>query len=1203
MQLFYLLLVLSVAFLPLKASKVPGNASSAPPQQSLPLEADLVRTNNVGVALMEQLKFEEAGRQFQSLLILDPEFVPGHVNLGISKYYSQEYEEALKSFQQALKIKPDQLQALYMIGLVHRIQAKAAEALESFRKVFAIDPQDPSTNYFLGLLYRRERTFDQAVFHLRKAIEIQPFNASARYNLAIALQRSGQGEAGKKEMQEFQRLQGQFGTDTVGLQYLEQGTYSLVLDHLDPYLDTPSDAADTVSITLKEVSSEVGLQTSTRRRPLCQQETSPGSPVPRSVLEGLGSGISFGDFDGDGWYDLFVADSSLSNSGNRLFRNVLGHFVEVTEKAGLAGTGATMSGIWFDYDNDGGLDLYLVRIGPNRLYNNQGDGTFSDQSSEAGVADDGVGGTATAVDFDHDGDLDIYVANFLAPERSEGTVTGFQARGHKNVLYRNNGDGTFTDVAETAGVDDGNSSTSAVFAVDFNNSRDVDLLALNSETAPVLFSNQRDGTFRRLDLPFEQPVLALALGDVNRDGRMDLVAGLGGPAPKTSLFWNVSGTSFRPDPGIDALLPGLEAVALQTLDTDNDGDLDILALVREESAGSTTTSLHLFENRRGDWVEVSGSFVDHRDLAVRGLSVADFDNDGDLDFAVGVNRSLPLLFRNDTESRNNWLQLELVGTNSNRPGSGTKVEVLAGRLWQKAEALGGHGSMSQNPPLIHFGLGSNRPDAVRLLWPGGVLQSEIDPSINQRLRIQELDRKGTSCPILYVWDGSDFRFQTDFLGGSAFGTLVTPGTYNYPDTDEYIKLSRQDTTLKEGKLAITLNNQLEEIIFFDQLEVVVVDHPEDFEIHPDEKLLPGPPYDSFRVLTFQKPRPPISATDGNGRSVLEKIRYIDRVYPVLFEPLPFKGYANLHELVLDLGETRDERVLLLMHAWIDYADSTSNLAAAQAGIHPVMPYLQVEDESGHWVTVQERMGFPAGLPKPMTVDLTGKFLSPSRKVKIVTNLRIHWDQILVESTPARQDLRTSRLSPSKATLQFGGFPEFSSSDGLEPKTYNYSKRSRVAQWKTHMGAYTRYGDVRPLLLGLDDLFVITRSGDEIEALFEVANLPPLPRGWTRDYLVFVDGFGKDMDINSASSDYVGPLPFHGMTRFPYPVGEGYPNTSLHREYLKTWNTRVVNEWLPPLNHRGRSVSQSPFDSRIQIPNPDSSVVDGGGEAGELKRKE
>ena len=1165
MRLFQLLLLLSAFLLPLKLSTAPGS-----PQKGLSLEAELVRVNNVGVALMEQLNFEEAGRQFQRLVALNPKFIPGHVNLGIAKYYSQEYGEALESFQRALEIEPDQIQALYMIGLVHRNQANTAGALESFQKVYGLDPLDPSTNYFLGLLYRREGAFEEAVLHLRKAIEIQPYSASARYNLAIALQRSGQLEAGKKEMLEFQRLQGQFGTDTIGLQYLEQGRNSLVVDQLDPYLEARPDATERASFVFTEVSSQVGLQSSTRPGVLGRETPAAGSTVPRTTLQRLGSGLSFGDFDDDGWHDVLVASSSFSEGGNRLFRNVQGRFVDVTEKAGLGGTGATMSGVWGDYNNDGALDLYLVRIGPNRLYLNRGDGTFSDHTSQAGVDDEGGGGTATAVDFDHDGDLDIYLANLLAPAPGEGTSTSFQAGGHANVLYRNNGDGTFIDVAEAAGVAGGNGPTGLVLAVDINNSRDVDLLALDSEAAPMIFSNQRDGTFRRLEDPLDQPVLSLAVGDVNRDGRMDLLAGLGGADPKTTLFLNVTGTSFRADPRT-ALLPGLRVVALQTLDADNDGDLDILAVARGESDGSITTSLHLFDNRQGDWVETSSSFSGHRDLAVRGLSVVDFDNDGDLDFAVGINRSLPLLFRNDTETRNNWLQLQLAGTNSNRLGIGTKVEVLAGRLWQKAEALGGHGSMSQNPPLIHFGLGPNRPDAVRLLWPGGVLQSEIDPAVNQRVRIQELDRKGTSCPILYVWDGSDYRFQTDFLGGSAFGTLVAPGTHNDPDTNEYIKLSRRDTTLKEGKLAITLNNQLEEIIFFDQLEVVAVDHPADFEIYPDEKLLPGPPYDPFRVLTFQAPHPPASATDGKGRNVLEEIRGIDRVYPVLFEPLPFKGYANLHELVLDLGETRDERILLLMHAWIDYADSTSNLAAAQAGIRPVTPYLQVEDERGRWVTVLERMGFPAGLPKPMTVDLTGKFRSPSRRVKIVTNLRIHWDQILVESSPAREDFQTTRLAPAGATLRFGGFPEFSSPDGLEPKTYNYSRRSRVAQWKTHVGAYTRYGDVRPLLLGLDDLFVITRSGDEIEALFEVSHLPSLPRGWTRDYLVFVDGFGKDMDVNSAASDHVGPLPFHGMTGFPYPAGEGYPNTFIHREYLRTWNTRIVEQWVPPLKPQGRSL--------------------------------
>ena len=1159
-----LLPVLLGALIVLKASA----ALSTPPPQSQTLESRLTRTNNIGVALMEQLKFEEAAQQFQKLVSLNPRFIPGHVNLGIAKFYQQEYEEAAHSFQEALQIDSDQIQSLYMTGLIHRNQADTAGALRSFQRVVDIDPDDPSANYFLGLLYRREREFEKSTSHLRKTIESQPYNASARYNLAIALQKSGQRDAGMAEMLEFQRLQGQFGTHTIGLQYLEQGRYSLVIDQLDPYLKADDREETSVAISFSEVSSELGMPPSARLQAGTKPVIEPGSLMPRQALEQLGSGVSFGDFDGDGWFDLFVSSSSFEGTGSRLFRNVEGRFVDVTSTAGLDGLTAVMSGIWGDYNNDEQLDLYLVRLGPNRLYMSDGDGTFTDRTTEAGVGDAGGGSSATAVDYDHDGDLDIYVANLLAPAAGKATTASFRATGHPNVLYRNNGDGTFSDVSEAAGVTGGISSTTAVVAFDFNNSRDVDLLAMNSDTPPSLFSNLRNGTFQALTLPTQWPLPTLAVGDLNRDGRMDLIAGLAGGASNATLFLTGSGNSFQTDSARTLFPQEMRLIALQTLDADNDGDLDLAAVAERRSTNSVETSIHFFQNRQGRLVETAGSsFKDHRNLEVRGLSLVDFDNDGDLDFAVAVNQGMPLLFRNDSVTRNNWLQVQLAGTNSNRLGLGTKVEVLAGRLWQKAEAMGGHGGMSQNPPLIHFGLGSNRADTVRLLWPGGVLQSEIDPPVNKRFRVQELDRKGTSCPILYVWDGTDYRFQTDFLGGSAFGTLLAPATYDYPDTDEYIKLSRQAVALKNGQLGITLNNQLEEIIFFDKLELVAVDHPAEFEVYPDEKLLPGPPYDSHRLLTFQAPRLPISARDGKGRSVLRAISYIDRVYAALFEPRPFKGYANLHEFVLDLGNTEDERVLLLMHAWIDYADSTSNLAASQSGLALVPPYLQVQDKSGQWVTVLSRMGFPAGLPKPMTVDLTGKFLSPSRKVKIVTNMRIHWDQILVESSPARTDFRTARLAPSVADLQFRGFPEFSSPDGRLPKTYDYSNRSQVAQWKTHVGAYTRYGDVRPLLAQIDDFFVITRSGDEIEAWFDVGSLPSLPAGWTRDYLVFVDGFGKDMDVNSAASDYVGPLPFHGMSSFPYPAEQEYPNSDRYRDYMKTWNTRLVEEWIPPLRSR------------------------------------
>jgi hypothetical protein len=202
------------------------------------------------------------------------------------------------------------------------------------------------------------------------------------------------------------------------------------------------------------------------------------------------------------------------------------------------------------------------------------------------------------------------------------------------------------------------------------------------------------------------------------------------------------------------------------------------------------------------------------------------------------------------------------------------------------------------------------------------------------------------------------------------------------------------------------------------------------------------------------------------------------------------------------------------------------------------------------------MGFPAGLPKPMTVDLSGKFLSDSRKIRIRTNMRIHWDRILVDSSPPRRDFKTYRLSPDRADLHYLGFPSHSG----KPLVYDRRQIFPAATWKTHIGNYTRYGEVSPLLLKRDDMFVATLAGDEIEAFFDLDRIPAPPAGWVRDYLVYVDGFGKDMDLHSASPDTVGPLPFHGMSRFPYGPNERYPETPAHQRYLQEWNTRRVERW-------------------------------------------
>jgi hypothetical protein len=266
----------------------------------------------------------------------------------------------------------------------------------------------------------------------------------------------------------------------------------------------------------------------------------------------------------------------------------------------------------------------------------------------------------------------------------------------------------------------------------------------------------------------------------------------------------------------------------------------------------------------------------------------------------------------------------------------------------------------------------------------------------------------------------------------------------------------------------------------------------------------------------------------------------------------FSGSQQSHAKSKSAGKT-----LLLLTGWTDYSWSSDNLAASQAKKGMMPPALQVKDSRGEWRTVIENIGIPVGRPQTVTVDLTGKFLSSSREVRIVTNMRIYWDQILVDTSSGEFPAKSASLDPVVAELSWRGFSQEVSPDGSEPYGYNYQNVSLTSPWKTMTGSYTREGDVRELLVKSDDMFVIAKPGDEIRLSFNAAKLPALQRGWKRTFLFYADGFSKEMDINSATPDQVGPLPFHGMTKYPYSWPETYPFTPERRSYIERFNTRHV----------------------------------------------
>ena len=246
--------------------------------------------------------------------------------------------------------------------------------------------------------------------------------------------------------------------------------------------------------------------------------------------------------------------------------------------------------------------------------------------------------------------------------------------------------------------------------------------------------------------------------------------------------------------------------------------------------------------------------------------------------------------------------------------------------------------------------------------------------------------------------------------------------------------------------------------------------------------------------------------------------------------------------------------MLVLNGWVDWADGSTFRNAAQAGRELVTPYLQVQDSAGRWRTVIQDMGLPAGKPKTIAVDLSGKFLSRSRAVRIATNVCVYWDEIFLSEETTAPPVRLRNLDAASAELRFRGFSRpVIHPQRQQPERFEYARRIAIPSWNPTPGRYTRYGDVRELIDAADDRLAILGSGDELRLAFPQA--PPPPPGWRRDFLLLVDGWAKDGDANTAYSQSVEPLPFHGMSSYPYPAGEAYPDTPAHRAYLERYNIR------------------------------------------------
>ncbi len=1159
--------LISTFLLALLVALLAANGPANNPQEA-------ARLNNIGVAYMNQQLFEKALKAFEEAAANDPALEVTIVNRGVALLNLQRLDEAKALLEKAVKSNPKDAHAWYNLGLYYKNSSDAGAAVDAFRRVTEIDGNDADTWYFLGSTYAQLKQFPEAIAAFEHALKLDAHHASAQFGLARAYQQSGQADPAHEAMKKFQYItQNKLGAP-ISLSYGEQGKYSRAEESPVAVEKVPPQ----IPVRFVDVTGEAGLSSSPPAAP-------GGDPA-------LGPGACFLDYDNDGQIDVLLADNG-PEGGLTLFHNRgNGRFEDVTKKAGLDpalhGVGCTAG----DYDNDGAVDIALTTsAGWVVLLHNEKNASFKDvsvaaglrppplSSPEPGAAIGSIGAAGVAfIDYDHDGDLDLYVTH-VTPIHCGAEQTRASdikqpdsplpdlCQRPANEMWRNNGNGTFTDVTEERGLSAPAFSASAV-GTDYNNDRAVDIVSTGWHGPPTIFENPREGKF-----PARQPwaaaswnrTVGVAVFDFNHDGWMDFAFTHWG-APGISLWQNDQGKTFDkvPLPKVD----WVRAYGIAAIDYDNDGWVDLVA-VGETKDGKG--EVRLFRNLGPDGfkdVTVETGLDKIQLKEPRAIIVGDYDNDGAADLLITQNHGPAVLLHNEGGNKNNSLRLALKGLNDNKSAIGTKVEVFSAGLRQKFEVYGSSGYLGQNSPYLTIGLGQSKvADVVRLLWPTGVLQDEIEVAANKLQNIQEIDRRGSSCPTLFAWDGHEYELVGDMLGAGVVGHWIAASgnkiERDIPRPTEAIKLDRSSLHEKDGKLSFRFMEPLEESVYLDQVQLLAVDHPAGVDVYPNEYFASNPPYPPFKVVFSNNndARPPAGAWDEHGHDVLPDLlahRYIGD-----FKVLSFMGFTEPHSLELDLGEPyRGGPLWLLLHGEIEYFSATSMYAADQAHLRPFAPYVEALVSTGNdarekWVRVVDDMGFPAGGARTMTADLTGKLPPGTRRIRITTNLQIYWDNILISRTKQDEKARLTPVPLSRADLNFHGFPLKIEDQPPGNVKYIYEKTSATGPYTRPAGAYTRYGDVRPLLDSIDDKFVVFGSGDEVALDFDPVPLPALPRGWVRDYFFVANGYEKDMDFYAYRGDTVEPLPFREMETYPYP-GKSFPSDAEHLNYLLEYNTRFMS---------------------------------------------
>jgi Flp pilus assembly protein TadD len=1177
-------------FLSLTGLALAASLTSCRHDKPAPVE-ELFTTRTLAMSHLQRGQLPEAEVQFKKLIELAPDDPLGYANLGLTYLQEGRFPDAERELLHARKLDASNADVALTLAKLYALTNRPSDAQQVLDALRRSDPRNPHALYALAELdAQRTDRADSAVAdrrqkRLQELLILSPANLAVRLDLIDLLVRRGQADSAVRQLEEVRRIPPAPPKEArpdldLAIQLLRAGNLAEARAPLDrllkamrltsPYqaslavvkwVEGPIVGTPALTYAPTELISTRGLHRTaptdsvrfvdaTDESGLLDQPSAAGAARPATAPRPVA--IAVGDVRGDGRDNLFVSSWSAERRASvaHLFAIQRGFATDITARSGVNLPGGAAFATFADVDNDGWLDLFAIGgDGRGHLLRNKGDGTFEDVTAKAAISDTKGARKALFVDLDHDGDLDLLLIG-----------------GNQRAVYRNDLDGHFTEATAAFGLS-GGGAYDAAFG-DFDGDGRIDLVmtgAANGEGGARIFHN--GGAQRFSDVTAASGLAsptgsgAVAVGDYDNDGHLDIfVASTNGGEP--ALWRNKGdGTFTRDTKAAEALraLRGIAGLSAEFVDYDNDGWLDLVVVGKP--LGPARRGIFLFHN------EGNGRFTDRSSIlppsltAGTALAVTDVDQDGDEDLLIADTTGAVHLLRNDGGNSRMAVRVQLKGLRTgsgknNDFGVGARLELRAGELYQTRIATG---------RVTHFGLGPHlKADVLRVEWPNGVPQTVYFPGTDQD--VVELETLKGSCAFAYTWDGTRFRFVTDVMWRSALGMPLglmagAKSTAFAPAgaSQEYLRIPGEALHPKDGRYLVQLTEELWETAYADEVKLLAVDHPDSVEVFVDERFVPPGPV-TMRLYQVAHKHLPRSATDERGADLLPALRESDDVYVSNLTPTRFQGVVEPHDLVMDLGDDAGRPgSYLFLRGWIYPTDASINVALSQQSALKVSPpSLEVRDAHGRWSTAVASLGFPSGKNKTMVIALAGNFPTRDHHVRIRTNMQIYWDQAFVAGDAEKSPVKVTTLAPVHADLHARGYSRTYRKGGrYGPYWFAYDDVSTTSPWRPIDGAFTRFGDVLPLLDRPDDMYVIMAPGDETTLQFDASSASAIPKGWTRDFLLYTDGWIKDSDLNTAFGTTVGPLPFHRITSYPYAPGDSYPTDAEHQRYLREYNTRTA----------------------------------------------